>query len=215
MAHVMPQVSLQRVIQEGIKILKSNPDVLDEIFNFYTCDGMDADYGQAYIDEIKKWFVDTKIPTVQAWANSPTQVPQISIKLATEQEDETKAAIGDHFGDFEEGNIGVASFVVSLDISIRTSRNGDQVLWLYYIVNYILFKRKRRAEQLGLRLHTFSATDYTRDSAKLADNIWERYIRFRATVENFWESEPGTVIDSLEIDLDAENVTNNEQIDLG
>jgi hypothetical protein len=215
MAHVMPQVSLQRVIQEGVKILKDNPDVLDEIFDFYTCAGMDSDYGQSYIDEIKKWFVETKIPVVQAWSNNPQQVPQISIKLATEQEDETKAAIGDHFESYDEGNIGIAAFVVSLDISIRTSRNGDQVLWLYYIVNYILFKRKRRAEQLGLRLHTFSATDYTRDSAKLADNIWERYIRFRATVENFWHSEPGTAIDSLEIDLDAENDTTNEQIDLG
>lgn len=212
---VFPQVALQRVIQEGIKILKSNPDILDGIFQYYTCEPMASDYGQSYVDKIKEWFVQTKIPVVQAWSFDPQQVPQISIKLATEQEDETKSAIGDHWDEGDDGNIGVAPFVVNLDIAIRTSTNGDQVLWLYYIVNYILFKRKRRAEELGLQLHTFTSTDYTRDNTKLANNIWERYIRFRAIVQNFWDSEDYLDINDIEIDVDAESNIGDNQVDLG
>lgn len=215
MAHVMPQVALQRIIQEGIKLLKDKPQILDDIFQYYTCDAMNSDYGQSYIDEIKSWFAKTKVPVVQAWSMDPQQVPQITIKLATEQEDESKAAFGDHWAMEEEGNIGAAAFVVNLDITIRSSANGDQVLWLYYMVNYILFKRKRRAEELGLRLHTFSATDYSRDNSKLADNVWERYIRFRTIVQNFWDAEEGTEIDDLEVDLDVEDVPGDNQVDLG
>ena len=215
MSHVMPQISLQRVIQEGVKILKENPDVLDDIFQYYRCPGIESDYGQPYIDEIKTWFVSTKIPVVQAWSVNPQQVPQISVKLATEQEDETKSAIGDHFAMGEESNIGVAPFVVTLDITIRTSKNGDQALWLYYIVSYILFKRKRRAEELGLQLQTFSATDYTRDHSKLADNIWERYIRFRTVVQNFWNSEGYLDIGDIDIDLDASSEPGGVIVDLG
>ena len=215
MSHVMPQVSLQRVVQEGVKILKDNPDVLDDIFQYYKCAGMNADYGQSYIDEIKKWFVETKIPVVQAWSFNPQQIPQISIKLATEQEDETKSAIGDYWGSGETAEIGVAPFVVTLDICIRTSRNGDQTLWLYYIVNYILFKRKRRAEELGLQLQTFSATDYNRDNSKLADNIWERYIRFRTVVQNFWDSENYLDISDIDVDIDASSEPGNVEVDLG
>jgi len=213
--YIMPQVALQRIIQEGIKILKNNIDILDDIFQYYTCDAMNSDYGQSYIDGIKTWFYKTKIPVVQAWSFDPQQVPQITIRLATEQEDETKSAIGDHWALGSGSNIGVAPFIVNLDITIRSSTSGDQVLWLYYIVSYILFKRKRRAEQLGLQLHTFSATDYSRDNSKLADNIWERYIRFRAIVQNFWDSEDLLDIDSVDIDLDADSLNSNSTVDLG
>lgn len=214
MPHVMPQVALHRVIQDGIKILKQNPDILDDIFQYYTCPEMDASYGQTYVDIIKKWFTDTKIPVVQAWSLDPQQVPQISIKLATEQEDESKSAIGDHFGEGSEATVGVAPFVVNLDIAITTSKNGDQSLWLYYIVSYILFKRKRVAERLGLQLNTFSATDYSRDQGKLADNIWTRYIRYRAVVQNFWDSENYLDIEDILLDVDAENLPGDEIVDI-
>ena len=150
MAHVIPQVALHRVIWQGIQILKQNPDVLDDIFLYYTVEPMNRDYGKPYIDNIKKWFIETEIPVVQAWSLNPQQAPQIALRLASEQEDESKTAIGDHFGMGEETDIGVSPFVVNLDVLIMSSRNGDEGLWLYYIVSYILFKRKREAERLGL-----------------------------------------------------------------
>jgi len=205
-AHVIPQVALHRVIWQGIQILKQNPDVLDDIFLYYTCDPMNRDYGQAYIDGIKTWLTGTDIPVVQAWSLNPQIAPQIAVRLASEQEDESKAAIGDHWGMGEEADIGTSPFVVNLDILVMSSRNSDETLWLYYIVNYILFKRKREAEKLGLQLQTFSATDNARDFGKLADNIWVRTIRFRCVVQNFWDATPYIDISDIELDTAVSNI---------
>ena len=199
---VLTQVALQRLIQAGIKKLKENVDILDDIFIGYTCPEMDSDYGQTYIDDIKTWFTETKIPVVQAWSFDPTRIPVISIHLASENEDESKAAFGDYFGPGDEEEIGIGVFTVMLDIGIHTSKNGDEVLWLYYIVSYILFKNKMIAEALGLRLHTFSASDHQKNSAVMADNIWNRWIKFRCTVTNTWSGEPFLCIEDLEVSLE-------------
>jgi len=204
MPHVMPQIAVQRVLQAGIKQLKDNPSILDDIFCFYLVKEMEADYGQAYIDKIKQWFEDTKVPVVQAWSFNPQRIPSISVHLASEREDEQKAAIGDYWGSEDGlGEIGVGVFNVTLDIGLHASKNGDQVLWLYYITSYILFKSKRLCEELGLQLQTFSATDYAKSSQYMADNIWTRWIRFTTTVENFWDGSPYLDIDNLNVDVSA------------
>lgn len=202
MAHIMAQVALHRVIQDGVKIVKQNPDVLDDIFYYYLLPDMAASYGQPYIDNIKKWFTETKIPVVQAWSLNPETAPQIGIKLATEQEDIQNSAIGDYFGeDGEQGDFGVNVMNVQLDVILQTSKNGDECLWLYYIVSYILLKRKRTAERLGLEMYTWSATDYSRNQAKLADNIWERYLRVTTKVQNNWLDREYLDIDTVNIEL--------------
>lgn len=202
MSHVIPQVALHRIIWQGIQDLKKDASVLDDIFCYYTFDPIKRDYGQLYIDNIKKWFIETEVPVVQAWSLNPQQAPQIAIKLASEQEDESKAGINDYHGMGENAEIGTSPFIVNLDILLICNRNSDESLWLYYIVNYILFKRKRQAERLGLQLQTFSATDNTRDMGKFADNIWVRSIRFRCTVQNFWEASPYLEINDLETDVE-------------
>lgn len=218
MAHVMPQIALHRIIAEGVQILKNNINVLDDIFQYYTVDPINKDYGQEYIDQIKEWFKNTKIPVVQAWSLNMSKVPQISVQLAQESEAEDKASMGDYWGDGEDGTIGVSAFNVNLDVMIFGTKNSDEVLWLYYIVNYILFKRKRQAEALGLQLHTFSATDYARDWPKLPENVWVRTIRFRATVQNFWDSEPFLDIGDLEtvvlVESSEEEVATSFVVDL-
>ena len=213
MPQVLAQPALQRVIQVGIRGLKDDPDTLDRIFEYYLCDAMVDDYGQAYIDNVKAWFLKTKIPVLQAWSFNPQKVPSISIRLATEQEDESKAAMGDFMG-IEVGNdvestTGVSVFTVMLDIGIHGSRNGDEVLWMYHIVNYILFKYKRLAESLGLRLHTWSATDHAKRAELMADNIWTRWLRFRCTVQNFWEAEDILCIDDIKLDIDVDDEDGN------
>lgn len=206
MSHVLPQVALHRLIQEGIQIVKDNIYLLDDIFQYYTSEPMNDDYGQDYIDKIKIWFRDTKVPVVQAWSMNMSKVPQISVQLGQENEDESKAAIGDHWGEDENGTVGVGVFSTMLDINLFGTKNSDEVLWLYYIVNYILFKRKRHAEQLGLQLHTFSATDYARDIPKLPENVWVRTIRFKTTVENFWSADPFLDIDDMEVGIKYEQI---------
>lgn len=212
MAHVMPQVALHRIIQDGVAIVKANIDLLDDIFQYYTSDPMNADYGQSYIDEIKVWLGKTKIPVVQAWNLNMQQVPQIGIKLDQESEAEDKAAIGDHWGDGEESNIGVGVFNATIDVIIMGTKNTDEVLWMYYIVNYILFKRKRQAEELGLQLHTFAATDYTKEQRLMPENVYSRTIRFRTTVQNFWDSEPYLDIDDMEVGVTYESGSDPEEL---
>lgn len=212
MPHVMPQVALHRIIKDGIAIIKSNPSVLDDIFQYFTCDPMNDSYGQTYIDNIKEWFTKTKIPVVQAWNLNMQQVPQIGIQLAQESEAEDKSAIGDHWDMGEEGNIGTSAFNVSLDVVLMGTKGSDEVLWLYYIVNYILFKRKRQAEELGLQLHTFAASDFARESMKFPEGIYARTIRFRALIQNFWDSEPYLDITDMEVGVTYESTSNVESI---
>lgn len=211
--HVLTQVTLQRLIQVGLKKLKEDVSLLDEIFRGYKFPEMEADYGESYVEGIKTWFANTKIPVVQAWSFNPERIPLISIHLSTEQEDESKAAFGDYFGPGTESEIGVGVFTVMLDIGIHTSKNGDEVLWLYYIVSYILFKNKMLADHLGLRLQTFSASDYTKNNALMADNIWTRWIKFRCTVENMWDGDPFLCIDDLEVSVDHESSVVSVEVD--
>ncbi len=209
MSFVMPEVVVQRVLQEGIKNLRNNSTAFDDIFATFLCDEMNAAYGQGYVDTIKKWFNETKIPVVQAWSLNPERIPCYSIHLASETEDEQKAAIGDDFsgdfiGDDAEENISTGVFTVYVDIGIHADKSGDGVLWLYYIMSYILFREKTRAERLGLKLHTWSASDYNRDQSKLAENVWTRWVRFKCTTQNFLGGEPRSAADELDLDLEIE-----------
>ena len=209
---ILPQVGLHRLIQEGIKVIKLKPELIDEIFHYYQCDWANYDYGEPYIQQIKTWFVDTKIPVVQAWSLNPEQAPQIAIRLSSEQEDQQKAAMGDFYGYGEDSTIGMSPFSVSLEVLVMASKNSDQSLWLYYIVLYILFKTKNRAQQMGLQLHTVSATDHVRDLNKLADNIWVRSIRFSTVVQHIWNDQDYLQIDDLNLNLDIEKVEINKNI---
>jgi len=203
----MPQIALQRVIQTGIASLRNNRAAFNEIFDLYTHESMDNDYGQSYIDNIWTWFTETRIPVVQAWALNKTRIPGISVHLSQEMEDESKAAIGDHhhISYDDDTAVGIGVFTVNLDIGIHADKTGDEVLWLYYIVSYALFNQKRLAEDLGIKLQTFNGSDYGRKIEWMPENIWSRWIRFKCTVENMWGSSDLFEADSVEIDLDAES----------
>jgi hypothetical protein len=210
MAMVLPQVALHRIIWKGIQDIKNNLDILDDIFQYYTVEPINRDYGTPYIENIKKWISQTEIPVVQAWSINPQQAPQIAIRLASEQEDESKAGINDYFGEGENAEIGTSPFIINLDILLMSTRNSDEALWIYYIVNYILFKNKRQAERLGLQLQTFSATDNSRDLGKLAENIWVRTIKFKCVVQNFWDAEPYLDIEEVDVDVESEPLFDEE-----
>ena len=110
MAFVMPEIVVQRVLQKGIKDLREEPEAFNEIFGQFLCAEMNFDYGQVAIDEVRKWFFETKIPVLQAWSLNPDRIPCYSIHLASEAEDEQKAAIGDHYGDAEDSTIATGVF---------------------------------------------------------------------------------------------------------
>jgi hypothetical protein len=195
----MPEIVIQKVLDYGIKQLRANKTEFYELFDQFTQDELSADYGPKYLDEVWKWFSTTKIPVLKAWSFNMQTIPCISVHLANETEDEAKASIGDYAGMFdEESETGTGVFTAMVDIGIHANRAGDHVLWLYYIVAYILFKHKLMAHRLGLKLHTFSASDYNKDSSKMAENMWTRWVRFRCTTQNFWDAQSsGTLVDEI------------------
>lgn len=201
MAFVLPEVVVQTLLQHGLKKLRANEAAFKDIFAQYACAELNEDYGPEFVDQIWQWFSTSKIPVIQAWAMNAQKIPCISIHLANETEDEQKAAMGDYAGDFDgESETGTGVFTVMLDLGIHANKAGDHVLWLYYITSYILFKEKPAFERLGIRLQTYSASDYSKDVAKMTENIWTRWVRFRCTTENFWSTESFTEISDVNLD---------------
>jgi hypothetical protein len=186
----MPEIVIQKVLDYGVKQLRANKTEFYDLFCQFVQDELADDYGPDYLDDIWNWFSTTKIPVVKAWSLNTQKIPCISVHLANETEDEAKAAVGDLAGIFDDlGETGTGVFTVMVDIGIHANRAGDHVLWLYYIVSYVLFKHKLMANRLGLKLHTFSASDYNKDAGKMGENIWTRWVRFRCTTQNFWDAD--------------------------
>lgn len=201
MGFVLPEIVVQKVLEHGIKQLRSNKAEFMDLFCQFNQDELADDYGQKYLDEVWKWFSTTKIPVVKAWSFNAQVIPCISVHLANETEDESKASIGDYAGVFDEnGETGTGVFTAMVDIGVHANKAGDHVLWMYYMVAYILFKHKLMAHRLGLKLHTFSASDYNKDNAKMTENIWTRWVRFRCTTQNFWSSAQFTDVDNINTD---------------
>lgn len=201
MSFVFPEIVVEKILTHGLKSLRANKPAFYDLFAQFVQDELAADYGPKYLDEVWTWFSTTKIPVVKAWSFNTQQIPCISVHLANETEDEGKAGIGDYFGKSSTGEIGTGVFTTMVDIGIHANKAGDHVLWMYYIVAYVLFKHKLMAERLGLKLHTFSASDYNKEASKMTDNIWTRWVRFRCTTENFWAADPFT--DIREVNTDA------------
>lgn len=198
MAWSMPEVALQKILQYGIRQLRNDRAAFDDLFYQFTQDELSQDYGSNYVNEIWDWFSTTKIPVIQAWSFNTQRIPCVSVHLANETEDESKASVGDYMGIFdEEVETGTASFTVMVDLGIHAAKSGDHVLWLYYIVSYILFKHKLMAERFNMKLHTFSASDYSKDAKYMGENIFTRWIRFRCTTQNFWRADPLIEIDDI------------------
>lgn len=197
----MPEIIVQRVIQRGIAELRDDADAFNTIFGGFLHEMMLDNYGQSYIDQIRTWFNSTKIPVVQAWSFNPTRIPCVSIHLSSETEDESKASIGDYIGDNEDNTVGTAVFTVYVDVGIHANKDSDQVLWLYYILAYIFFKQKRLMEQFDIQLHTWSASDYSKQDQYKSENIWTRWIKFKCTTQNFFDDESK---DEYEVDMDIE-----------
>jgi hypothetical protein len=201
MPFVLPEIVVRKVIDHGMKQLRTNKAAFDDLFCIFLQDELGVDYGEDYREQIWLWFSTTKIPVIQAWSFNAQKIPCISIHLANETEDESKAAMDDLAGSFNQTEeTGTAAFTVMIDIGIHANKGGDHVLWLYYIVSYILFKYKPMAFRLGLKLGTFSASDYSKDSAKMGNNIWTRWVRFRCTTQNFWGADPFITVDEVNLD---------------
>lgn len=212
MPFVMPEIVIRKVIDHGIKSLRADKAAFDDLFCQFLQDELGVEYGANYREQIWQWFSTTKIPVVQAWSFNAQRIPCISIHLANETEDETKAAFDDYAGMFnEDQETGTGVFTVMIDVGIHANKGGDHVLWIYYIVSYILFKYKPMAFRLGLKLGTFSASDYSKDADKMGNNVWTRWVRFRCTTQNFWGADPTIEVNEVNTEhtIESSNVSAN------
>lgn len=200
MPFVMPEIVVRKLIDLGIKELRANKPAFDDLFIQFADPELNSDFGPNYREQIWEWFTTTKIPVVQAWSFNAQKIPCISIHLANETEDESKAALNDLGAVGHHSDIGTAAFTVMVDVGIHVAKGGDHVIWLYYIVSYILFKYKLLANKWGLKLQTYSASDYSKDADKTMNNIWTRWIRFRCTTQNFWEADPLRKFEEVNLD---------------
>ena len=207
MAWVMPEIAVQRLIQYGIVQLRQDKVAFDDIFAYSIEHPLIAEgYGKDYVDKIWTWFTTERIRVVQSWILSPQTVPCFSIHLSTESEDESKAAIGDFYGDGADAEIGINSMNVLVDVGIHGSKAADQVLWMYYILSYIMFKHKPIARSLGIEIQTYSASDWQKDATKMPENIWTRWLRMRCTVFNTWDAEAFNEINEVITSVTASRV---------
>jgi len=232
MSFVLPEIIIRKVIEDGLRKLRSNRAAFDDLFAIFLQDELGTDYGPDYREQIWGWFTTTKIPVVQAWSFNAQRIPCISIHLANETEDESKASMGDIAGTFgSEEETGTGVFTVMIDVGIHANKGGDHVLWIYYIVSYILFKYKPTMFRFGLKLGTFSASDYSKDDEKMGNNVWTRWVRFRCTTQNFWGADPLTEVKDINlestvgmaptddvatsIDVDSVDTTTNKGLKVG
>ena len=211
---ILPEIGVQRILQTGMKNLRANPIAFNEIFAMYLLPELNDDYGQAYIDKVRKWFCETKIPVVQGFSVNRDRLPSFSITLAAESEDESKAAIGDHYGDERDNTVGVGVMSVMVDVGIHGDKDSDYVLILYYIMSYILFKEKRLAESLGLQLQTFSASDLKKDNQYQDSMVWSRWVRFKCTTENVWVDEKKHKTEDVEVGIKYDRIGDTDDEDL-
>jgi len=214
MSFVLPEVVLQKTIANGIAKLKNNETIFRGIFAQYETDELMNHYGTEYVDSIWNWFTGARLPAVQSFSFDPQKVPCFSIHLASETDDEGKASIGDYFGMGEEADELVNPMSVMLDIGIHASKSKDHVLWMYYIVNYLLYKEKSSMRNLGLQLTTFSASEYNKDSQYMAENIWSRWIRFKCTVQNYLDDDDYTEINDVDIQIQYDRENDTEDLEL-
>lgn len=190
MGRVMSEIAMQRIIQYGINYLRANRPIFNDIFAYLVDHPlMSVNYGQSYVDNIWTWFSTEKIPVVQSFLLTPERIPCISVHLSGESEDESKASISDFYGDEEDSEVSIKAMSTSLDIGLYGSKVADEVLWLYYILDDILFRHKALIQSMGIEIQTFSASDYNRDSSKNPENIFTRFVKMRLTVFDTWNSE--------------------------
>jgi len=220
MSFVMPEIIMRKVVEDGLRKLRSDRKAFDDLFSGFLQDELGVDFGEAYRKQIWDWFSVTKIPVVQAWSFNAQRIPCISIHLANETEDESKAALNDLAGTFDtDEETGTGVFTTMIDIGIHANKGGDHVLWMYYMVAYVLMKYKPTAHRLGLKLGTFSASDYSKDAEKMGNNVWTRWVRFRCTTQNFWGADQLSEVDEVNLDHtigdpESTDVAATEDVDL-
>lgn len=99
---------------------------------------------------------------------------------------------------------GVAHFSDAVDIGFHAMEEAQVVLWLYYIASWLFFRFKPVLEERGIAVHTYSGTDFDRNSKYVDEAVFSRWMRFSAETTMEWTEEPITSAQLAEFNVDVE-----------
>jgi len=89
---------VRQVISEGIAKLRTDVDLLDEVFSDLACPPLGDVFGRRIINEIKCFFKDNDIPVLSAYGQNQIQLPSVTVHLISSMEDPEYRAMQDHVG---------------------------------------------------------------------------------------------------------------------
>ena len=189
---------LEQFLEKGLKWFRETPTAPGDVFGFLKTDILQDKYGQAKIDEIAKYFIDTEIDVKQSFPVEDEEIPSISINLQSSVENGTYTGLNDAAGFIQAlGSDGVATQTTErgytpikddILIGIHTSGSPDKSKYLYYLVIYILNAFRDQLESPvdtvnGLFNLSWRATDLSRMNEYLPTHVFSRFVT--VSVEHF------------------------------
>jgi hypothetical protein len=100
----MTELVLETILRDGLGQIKTNPNILDDIFGRLKEAHFLNQYGQNKIDEIKTFFTNgvKQLRIVHSWSQVPTHVPCYSIQLINADEEEGIQNLGNDYPEVED-----------------------------------------------------------------------------------------------------------------
>jgi hypothetical protein len=96
---------------------------------------------------------------------------------------------------------GITRFNENVDIGFHANEEPQVVLWLYYIASWLFLRFKPVLEERGVQVHTWSASDFDRESKFIGEQIFSRWMRFQGDCTVEWTEDPLVTGQSFELDV--------------
>ena len=191
--------------RSGTEILGAGGEVLDMLFDFRTGSdsidgGLDVSVSPKYDQEplrLREFFRENQIAIIQSFSDVQTNLPCISIQLASDGEDQG-LALTDDFGGIDgtfdsdvpardrigrDENTIHANTVINVGIHTK-----EQLLtkYLYHITKYFILSAKEDLIRQNFIIATFRGSDFTRDAAWQGDHVYTRFLNISGKTEDSW-----------------------------
>ena len=191
--------------RSGTEILGAGGEVLNMLFDFREGNdsidgGLDLSVSTKYDQEplrLREFFRENQIAIIQSFSDVQTNLPCISIQLASDGEDQG-LALTDDFGGIDgtfdsdvpardrigrDENTIHANTVINVGIHTK-----EQLLtkYLYHITKYFILSAKEDLIRQNFIIATFRGSDFTRDAAWQGDHVYTRFLNISGKTEDSW-----------------------------
>ena len=202
--------------RSGTEILGAGGEVLDMLFDFRTGSnsidgGLDGSVSIKYDQEpfrLREFFRNNEIAIIQSFSDVQTNLPCISIQLASDGEDQG-LALTDDFGGIDgfdtTGPIGRDENTIHANTVINVGiHTKEQLLtkYLYHITKYFILSAKEDLIRQNFIIATFRGSDFTRDAAWQGDHVYTRFLNISGKTEDSWVN-----LDEIVASLDNVNLS--------